>query len=660
VPDLLFEDIRGARVEDLRPHLCRTEGVGAGVRLHRVTVFLTYGCNLRCPYCKTIARSAEEVRAAPQKRVTYTPADFAALLDGLADMPVQHLHFTGGEAALVPGVVEMVALAKARGIEHVSMTSNGTASTGRYLTLVEAGLTELRLSLDARDETLGAQLTGREGAWTRTVQTFREVAAAREAGALVRLIANVVVGRANREALVPLVGFLLSLAPDDVKLITEVDARDDLADFPTCGEVLRGLEAVLATRPRQALPLLRRKLATVFAVDAIGLPGGRPAAWRCWVPLTERTVDGVAVYPCSVYLREGGAPLAQLEDPAQVQREKTRAWVDAHACGEDPVCRRYCLHCTRSYNDAVNEARSAETLGWLEAGPAGIAAAKTRRVAAVDEQVSTAKDGQPFAGPRACAPAASLMRSARASHPFGEPRTSAPAADARTARVSRPFAPPRASAQAATDLRRLARPADGLQAHAMVEVNATHAAWLQANAPAAASSLRVVRLEPGADPTALALPASESAMRPARLSIALLEEAPPSAAARPFLLLTPLGLETPELLDTLRAAGIAPLQVHTVEDYPKASIALYARYPSLARVEQGLGYQAAWRRRSPNVRAEVWVLDDATFARAWALKPGWRQRWPPQARGALLFRGFHLPDPEDFARQWAWLEAFTP
>jgi molybdenum cofactor biosynthesis enzyme MoaA len=500
VPDLLFEAVRGARVEQLSEVVWAPGRLGAGGPLHRVTLFLTYGCNLRCPYCKTIARDAAALAQAPQKKVTYTPARVAALLDGLSDMAIAHLHLTGGEASLVPGVVEMVAAAKARGIRHVSMTSNGTAPTERYVALVEAGLDELRLSLDARDEAQGATLSGRPGAWARTVEAFRAVAAVRDAGAPVRLVANVVVGTQNRATLVPLVRFLLSLSPDDVKLITEVDARDELPDFPERAEVLAGLAQVLAEQPPEALPLLRRKLATVFARDAIGLPAGLPASWRCWVPLTERTVDGVGLYPCSVYLREGGAPLARVEEPASAQREKTRAWVETHACGEDPVCRRYCLHCTRAYNDEMNAARKRAVRAWLEAPP---------------------------------------------------------------------------------------------------------------------------RLTPG----------------------------------RPFLLLTPLGLEDASVAPFLQEGGVRPRAVHRVDDYPRRSLALYARTVSDARLELGLAYEAAWRRRCTSPHAEVWELDAQTFSRAWQLKASWRARWPAEGVGALLLQRLHLPDPGEVDRQWAWLRA---
>ena len=105
---------------------------------------------------------------------------------------------------------------------------------------------------------------------------------------------------------------------------------------------------------------MRRKIATVLSREAIGLEGLSGAAqadFRCYVPLTERTVDATYYYPCSVYLREGGAPLGMLAEPQDMQRAKSAAFVRQGACGSDPICRRYCLHCTKNYNLAANAAR---------------------------------------------------------------------------------------------------------------------------------------------------------------------------------------------------------------------------------------------------------------------------------------------------------------
>ncbi len=359
-PDLLFEHEQRHRVEELGDTLNRPELLRPDAAFHRITVFLTYRCNLDCPYCKTIARTETERERSPQKRRVHDLESFEALLASYGGAPVRHLHFTGGEAALVPDLPSMARSARRRGVEALSLTSNGTLAPDRYLALLEAGLTELRISLDANEAALGATLTGRRGAFDATVRTLDALALAKGAGARFTLIINSVIGLENRARLPQLVRFFLRFRPDDVKLITEVDRRDELAVFPRLDAVRAEVEALLDALPEEAMPLLRRKLKTVFSPTAIGLPpGAAPVGqgWRCYIPLTERTVDRVAYYPCSVYLREGGAPLGLLTDPPELQRRRSIAFVRDADCRSDPICTRYCLHCTRSFNDRANGAR---------------------------------------------------------------------------------------------------------------------------------------------------------------------------------------------------------------------------------------------------------------------------------------------------------------
>lgn len=360
VPDLLFEDDQEARLAELAPLLETPEAVSAATPLHRLTVFVTYRCNLACSYCKTIPRGAHDLAAHPQRRDAYDPEAFERLLATYDGTPIRHLHFTGGEASLLPELPELIRRARAHGVRRTSLTTNGTLPPRRYLDCVDAGLDELRLSLDAADATCGDALARRPGAWHAAVRTLAALGAARSRGAPFFLIVNTVVGRANRRLLPDTVRFLLRFSPDDVKLITEVDGRDRLGAFREAAAVRAELEALLAARPAGALPLLRRKLRTVFAPDAIGLeavrsPGGR--RWRCHLPLTERTVDARFYYPCSVYAREGGAPLGPLSDPAPVQRARSARFVREADCLDDPICRRYCLHCTRTFNCRANERR---------------------------------------------------------------------------------------------------------------------------------------------------------------------------------------------------------------------------------------------------------------------------------------------------------------
>ena len=81
-PDLLFEEERDARVLEIAPLLAHPERLGPETPLHRLTVFLTYRCNLACPYCKTIARDEAELARSPQKRLSFDLAAFNRLLEG--------------------------------------------------------------------------------------------------------------------------------------------------------------------------------------------------------------------------------------------------------------------------------------------------------------------------------------------------------------------------------------------------------------------------------------------------------------------------------------------------------------------------------------------------------------------------------------------------
>ncbi len=352
VPDLLFDDVREARLAQAAALLSGAAPLDATTPIDRLTVFVTPRCNLRCAYCKTAHGAAIAGSGGAHDLASVT-----RLLDGLGGAPLRHLHLTGGEATLARDLPAMVRLAKARGAARVSLTSNGACGPARLLPLVAAGLDEARISLDAADPALGDALAGRPGAWARSVATVRALAEARRAGGGCHVVVNTVVGRQNREALHALVAALLDLGPDDLKLITPVDGREGLGDFPSAPVVRAGLATLLTARPAGALPLLRLKLGTVFDEAAIGLEGERPAPgrrFRCLIPLTERTVDAEAYYPCSVYLREGGAPIGPLTDAPEAQRLKSAAFTREADCLADPICRRYCLHCTRGLNAAAH------------------------------------------------------------------------------------------------------------------------------------------------------------------------------------------------------------------------------------------------------------------------------------------------------------------
>ncbi len=360
--DLLFDDTQVDRVNDIHSYLEEPDCVDRNVALHRVTVFLTYGCNLDCPYCKTIARNEEELRLFPQKAETFNIDTFRAFLLSINGTPVHHLHFTGGEPAIVRDLARMVCLAKKQRVSYCSMTSNGTLPLKIYTDLVECGMDEIRISLDASEPEMGRLMSGnRHNAWRRAVETIQGLAALREKYPQFFMLVNAVISETNRHDIVNIVRFILELGVGDLRLLSVAAQKETLWDFPGAREAIHGIKALLMPYDSNAFPLLRKKLQSVFAPEEIGLkdakaPDGKE--WRCYVPLTERTVDSTFYYPCSTYLREGGKPLGMLSDTFDMQLDKTADFTHNFRPLADPLCVQYCSHCTKTFNILANNSRS--------------------------------------------------------------------------------------------------------------------------------------------------------------------------------------------------------------------------------------------------------------------------------------------------------------
>ncbi len=159
VPDLIHPDYRLERVEEAR-HYLRNMPNSLPERWRRVTLFCTYRCNLHCRYCRTTRVNLQQVY--PAKLREFDAAAFGRLLTSLSVRPLDHIHFTGGEASIVSDLPLMVTMARNKGV-LCSTTSNGMADPEVYERLVDAGLSEIRISLIATTRSsLTALFEGKE------------------------------------------------------------------------------------------------------------------------------------------------------------------------------------------------------------------------------------------------------------------------------------------------------------------------------------------------------------------------------------------------------------------------------------------------------------------------------------------------------------------
>jgi pyrroloquinoline quinone biosynthesis protein E len=183
---------------------------------------LTYRCPLGCPYCSnptTLRHGGSEL----------TTQEWERVIREAAELGVLHVHFSGGEPLLHPGLPTLVAAARAAGLYTNLITSGIPFSRERAEALLSAGLDHVQLSVQSDQAPLADQIAGR-----------RSHAAKLEAARLIRelgwpLTLNVVLHRANIHRL-----------PQLIELAEELDAdRLELANVQFYGWAHRNRESLL-------------------------------------------------------------------------------------------------------------------------------------------------------------------------------------------------------------------------------------------------------------------------------------------------------------------------------------------------------------------------------------------------------------------------------
>ncbi len=215
---------RAADLETLPDLLPPTQSPNtiAGDRPLGLLAELTYRCPLGCPYCSnptSLRHGGTEL----------TTAEWQRVIGEAAELGVLHVHFSGGEPLLHPGLVELVATARAAGLYTNLLTSGIPFSRATAESLRAAGLDHVQLSLQSDEAALADTIAGRRS-------HADKLAAAR----LIRelgwpLTLNVVLHRAN-----------VVRIPQLVALAEELDAdRLELANVQFYGWAHRNREALL-------------------------------------------------------------------------------------------------------------------------------------------------------------------------------------------------------------------------------------------------------------------------------------------------------------------------------------------------------------------------------------------------------------------------------
>lgn len=298
----------------------RAQNVSSESPMWRCELIVTDRCNFHCPYCRGLPNCQGDM---PFETALTTLRQWVA--DGL-----KCIRFSGGEPLVYPYLDDLVNYT-AWTCDEVAVSSNGSFPLERYLQLIDLGVTDFSISLDACCSVFGDQMAGVSGKWERVVNNIRELAR--------RIYTTVGVVLTANSPVCEIVEFAHSLGVADIRLIPvaqESNTVEGVRDIP---------QNIL-----NAYPILKYRVENLLAGRPIrGLKSDDTRT--CHLVLDDSIVAGDSHFPCPIYLREQGKPIGKIGPAMRVERV---TWFTHHDTHTDPICRRNCLDICIDYNNKCN------------------------------------------------------------------------------------------------------------------------------------------------------------------------------------------------------------------------------------------------------------------------------------------------------------------
>ena len=241
--------------------------------LWRCELILTDKCNFMCPYCRGL-------RSDVSGEMDFSFA--MSIVREWCDQGLRNVRFSGGEPMLYSGLASLVHYCKSRGVERIAISTNGSASKEMYTEMIDAGVTDFSVSLDACCSAVADRMSGYSGAWDTVVENIKWLAERQYT------TVGIVV---NRENIATCLGTILladSLGVSDIRVISAAQYDQLLTNL-----------AELPDKVLKKYPILDYRVSNIRSGRHVR--GLRPGdSDRCWLALDDMAVAGRYHFPCII------------------------------------------------------------------------------------------------------------------------------------------------------------------------------------------------------------------------------------------------------------------------------------------------------------------------------------------------------------------------
>jgi len=250
---------------------------------------------------------------------------------------LKNIRFSGGEPMMYPHLETVVNAASS--CQRIAVSTNGSFPIGEYFRLVDLGVNDFSISLDACCSSHADKISGVAGKWKTVVENIRKLAA------ITYVTVGVVLTEDNVNRIVEIVEFASSLGVADIRIISAAQYN----------RIVEGLEK-LSRDLLDKHPILRYRVQNMLSGHNVrGIE--EYDSHRCFLVLDDSMVFDDSHYPCVIHFREGGKAIGKVGP--KMRRERV-AWSELHDSSRDSICKENCLDVCVDYNNQCARFRHAE------------------------------------------------------------------------------------------------------------------------------------------------------------------------------------------------------------------------------------------------------------------------------------------------------------
>lgn len=297
--------------------------------LWRCELILTDACNFKCVYCRGLRNDISGTM----------PIEKAISVVSLwCKQGLQNVRFSGGEPTLYSGLLSLVEYCKNNGVKRIAVSTNGSASKELYQKLIDAGVNDFSVSLDACCSSVADKIAGGiEGAFDVVIDNIKWLSSR------TYTTVGIVVNEENIDSCLDTIKFADSLGVSDIRVIPSAQYDKLLSIMKLIpGDILRKHK------------ILNYRASNVFnGRHTRGLSSCDSKT--CYLALDDMAIAGNYHFPCIIYMREKGNPIGVVSENIRQEREE---WVQKHDCHKDAICKKNCLDVCIDFNNKAKERTS--------------------------------------------------------------------------------------------------------------------------------------------------------------------------------------------------------------------------------------------------------------------------------------------------------------